>query len=146
MVIRAAEVKDVEAIHSLIVALAVYEKEPHAVINTPEKLSEDLFVHQRCFAIVAEDQNQTVGFALYFFGYSTWKGRTLYLEDLFVREESRKQGIGQDLFNAVLRVAKEEKVRRMDWQVLEWNTPAIAFYQKNKAYLDESWINGRLFF
>ena len=86
MTIRNALAKDVAAIHSLIIALAVYEKEPNAVINSPENLLEDLIIHKRCFAIVAEDQKQIIGFALYYFGYSTWKGRTLYLEDIFVQE------------------------------------------------------------
>ncbi|MFZ9582350.1 MAG: GNAT family N-acetyltransferase [Crocinitomicaceae bacterium] len=146
MTIRNALAKDVAAIHSLIIALAVYEKEPNAVINTPENLLEDLFTHKRCFAIVAEDQKQIIGFALYYFGYSTWKGRTLYLEDIFVQENARKKGVGQALFNEILKKAKKEKVKRMDWQVLTWNTPAINFYKKNKAFLDEDWINGRLFF
>lgn len=146
MTIRNALVKDVAAIHSLIIGLAVYEKEPNAVINTPENLLEDLFTHKRCFAIVAEDQKQIIGFALYYFGYSTWKGHTLYLEDIFVQENARKKGVGQALFDEILKRAKKEKVKRMDWQVLTWNTPAINFYRKNKAFLDEDWINGRLFF
>ena len=146
MTIRNALARDVAAIHSLIIALAVYEKEPNAVINTPENLLEDLFTHKRCFAIVAEDQKQIIGFALYYFGYSTWKGRTLYLEDIFVQENARKKGVGQALFNEILKKAKKEKVKRMDWQVLTWNTPAINFYKKNRAFLDEDWINGRLFF
>ena len=146
MTIRNALAKDVAAIHSLIIELAVYEKEPNAVINTPENLLEDLFTHKRCFAIVAEDQKQIIGFALYYFGYSTWKGRTLYLEDIFVQERARKKGVGQALFDEILKRARTEKVKRMDWQVLTWNTPAINFYKKNKAFLDEDWINGRLFF
>ena len=146
MTIRNALAKDVAAIHSLIIALAVYEKEPNAVINTPENLLEDLFTHKRCFAIVAEDQKQIIGFALYYFGYSTWKGRTLYLEDIFVQERARKKGVGQALFDEILKRARTERVKRMDWQVLTWNTPAINFYKKNKAFLDEDWINGRLFF
>ena len=89
---------------------------------------------------------EIVGFALYFFGYSMWKGITLYLEDIYVKESYRKHGIGQALFNTVVEIAKREGVRRMDWQVLEWNTPAIAFYEKNKALLDGEWINGRLYF
>lgn len=146
MTIRNALAKDVAAIHSLIIELAVYEKEPNAVINTPENLQEDLFTHKRCFAIVAEDEEQIIGFALYYFGYSTWKGCTLYLEDIFVQERARKKGVGQALFDEILKRAKMEKVKRMDWQVLTWNTPAINFYKKNKAFLDEDWINGRLFF
>ena len=146
MKIRPAVLSDVPAIHGLIVELAVYEREPDAVINTVSSLEADLFVHKCCFAEVSELAGEVVGFALYFFGYSTWKGRTLYLEDIYVKESHRKHGIGQALFNTVVDIAKREGVRRMDGQVLEWNTPAIAFYEKNKALLDGEWINGRLFF
>ena len=146
MRIRSANESDVTAIHRLIVELAVFERAPDAVINTVESLHKDLFVEQRCAAIIAEEQDQIVGFALYFFGYSTWKGKTLYLEDLYVQEAKRVMGIGQALFNAVVEVAKQEKVRRMDWQVLEWNQPAIEFYKKNNAVLDGEWVNGRLYF
>jgi GNAT superfamily N-acetyltransferase len=146
MNVRAAKISDVPAIHALIIELAVFEREPNAVINTISSLEADLFVHKRCFAEVSELEGEVVGFSLYFFGYSTWKGRTLYLEDIYVKESHRKHGIGQALFNTVVEIAKREGVRRMDWQVLEWNTPAIAFYEKNKALLDGEWINGRLFF
>ena len=143
---RPAVLTDVPAIHGLIVELAVYEREPDAVINTMSSLESDLFIHKRCFAHVSELEGEIVGFALYFFGYSTWKGRTLYLEDIYVKASHRNHGIGQALFNTVVEIAKCEGVRRMDWQVLEWNTPAIAFYKKNKALLDGEWINGRLYF
>ena len=83
---------------------------------------------------------------MYFFSYSTWKGKCVYLEDLYVKESYRSEGIGQILFDAVVAVAREQKVARMDWQVLDWNAPAIKFYRKNNAGLDPSWINGRLFF
>ncbi len=146
MNVRDAILADVPAIHALIIELAVYERAPNEVINTISSLEKDLFVHKSCFAQVSEHEGAIVGFALYFFGYSTWKGRTLYLEDIYVKEAFRKLGIGQALFNTVIEIAKREKVRRMDWQVLEWNTPAIAFYKKNKALLDEEWINGRIYF
>jgi GNAT superfamily N-acetyltransferase len=146
MNVRAAKISDVPAIHALIIELAVFEREPDAVINTISSLEADLFVHTRCFAEVSELEVEGVGFALFFFGYSTWKGRTLYLEDIYVKESYRKHGIGQALFNTIVEIAKREGVRRMDWQVLEWNTPAIAFYEKNKALLDGEWINGRLYF
>ncbi len=146
MNVRAAKISDVPAIHALIIELAVFEREPDAVINTVSSLETDLFVHKRCFAEVSELEGEIVGFSLYFFGYSTWKGKTLYLEDIYVKESYRNHGIGQALFNTVVEIAKREGVRRMDWQVLEWNTPAIAFYEKNKALLDGEWINGRLYF
>lgn len=144
--IREAEVADVPAIHRLIVELAVFEKAPNAVSNTIESLTTDLFEDKRCFAVIAERGGSLIGFALYFFGYSTWKGKTLYLEDIFIKESFRNQGLGQLLFDRIVRIAKENNVKRMDWQVLEWNTPAIEFYKKNNAILDSEWINGRFYF
>lgn len=146
MLVRPANPSDTVFIHRLIQELADYERAPDAVINTPELLLNDLFVEGRCHAIVAEHGEEIIGFALYYFGYSTWKGRTLYLEDLYVQEDFRKAGVGQQLFDQVVMVAIKEKVRRMDWQVLTWNDPALAFYRKNNAILDDEWINGRLFF
>jgi GNAT superfamily N-acetyltransferase len=146
MLVRPANPSDTVFIHRLIQELADYERAPDAVINTPELLLNDLFVEGRCHAFVAEHEEVIIGFALYYFGYSTWKGKTLYLEDLYVKEDFRKTGVGQQLFDQVVKVAIKEKVRRMDWQVLTWNEPALAFYRKNNAILDDEWINGRLFF
>ena len=146
MHIREARPGDETAIHGLIVELAVYEREPDAVINTPENLYIDLFKDEVCKALVVEEGDQIVGFALYFISYSTWKGRCLYLEDFYVKEEFRRGGIGSELFLKVVEIARNMGVKRMDWQVLEWNEPAIRFYKKHKALLDPEWINGRFFF
>ena len=145
---RIAQAGDEESIHRLIVELAVFEREPNAVIVPSDALYNHLFVEKVCFAIVAEDiQTDTViGFALYYFSYSTWKGKCLYLEDIYVQEIHRKLGIGQVLFDMVVCVAKEKKVARMDWQVLNWNNAAINFYKKNNADLSDEWLNGRYFF
>ena len=147
-ILRPALPGDETAIHGLITELAVFEKEPLAVINTPHQIKIDLFQTKVCFAFVVEDKNlkEVIAFSLYFFSYSTWKGKCVYLEDLYVKESYRSEGIGQILFDAVVAVAREQKVARMDWQVLDWNAPAIKFYRKNNAVLDPSWINGRLFF
>lgn len=147
MTIRKAEQGDEKAIHALIVALAIYEKAPDEVTNTPEQLAIDLFEDKICEALVVENQaKEIVGFALYYTSYSTWKGRCLYLEDFFILPDCRRGGIGTLLFERVVAIAKEQGVKRMDWQVLDWNEPAIAFYQKQHAVLDPEWINGRLFF
>ncbi len=146
MNIRAAEPKDVEAIFGLINELALYEKAPEQVTNTAQQLAIDLFQDNICHAIVAEENEDVVGFALYYISYSTWKGRCLYLEDFYVKESRRKQGIGALLFEEILEIAKKMQVKRMDWQVLEWNEPAIQFYKKYDAILDPEWLNGRLFF
>lgn len=144
--IRSAQPLDVVQIHQLIVELAVYERQPKAVINTPELLSRDLFEDNRCYCWVAELNGRIVGFALFFYGYSTWKGKTLYLEDIYVQSDYRRHRIGQQLFDQVVEIAKMEGVKRMDWQVLSWNEPALKFYEKNKAVLDDEWVNGRLYF
>lgn len=147
MQIREAVPGDEFAIHGLIQALADYEKAPDEVVNTPSKLHVDLFQDKVCHAfVVTSDQDIIVGFALYYMSYSTWKGRCLYLEDFFVLPEYRRGGIGSRLFERVVEVAKEWKVKRMDWQVLDWNEPALAFYRKHGATLDPEWINGRFFF
>jgi len=144
--IREARKGDEQAIMDLIHGLALYEKAPEQVVNTAEDLGIHLFEEKICEAIVAEKDNQIVGFALYYTNYSTWKGKCLYLEDFYVIPELRGEGIGSLLFDQVIEIAKARGVKRMDWQVLEWNEPAIQFYQKKEAVLDSEWINGRFFF
>lgn len=147
MLIREATYGDETAIHELIQALADYEKAPNEVINTPEQLRIDLFQDAVCEALVVENEvGLIVGFALYYTSYSTWKGRCLYLEDFYVLPEFRRGGIGSQLFQRVVSIAKGRGMKRMDWQVLEWNTPAIEFYKRHDALLDPEWLNGRLFF
>jgi GNAT superfamily N-acetyltransferase len=145
--IRTATRQDVAAIFQFIEELASFERAPEQVVNTPAQLEIDLFDDQICSAIVATNPDNTVvGFALYYISYSTWKGRCLYLEDFYVQESDRKQGYGQALFDEVVRTAKQMGVKRMDWQVLDWNHTALNFYRRNHATLDPEWINGRLFF
>ena len=93
---------------------------------------------------VAEENNIVVGIALFFVKYSTWKGKCLFLEDIIVTEIERGNGIGKLLFNKIIEVAKETKVRRMEWQVLDWNKTAIDFYKKYDSTLDGEWINCKL--
>jgi GNAT superfamily N-acetyltransferase len=146
MEIRSAQSGDEVKIMELIHALADYEKAPNEVINTAANLHNDLFEKKICHAIVAELKGEIVGFALYYFAYSTWKGQCLYLEDLFVQPRLRQHGIGKQLFAHIVSIAKISKVKRMDWQVLAWNEPALEFYKKQGALLDDEWVNGRLFF
>ena len=144
--VRASKQGDEQSIYDLVKALAVYEKAPNEVINTPEQIAKDLFENEICYAYVAEINNLIIGFALYYVSYSTWKGKSLYLEDLFVLPEYRKEGVGGLLFDEVVAKAKLWKVKRMDWQILDWNEPALSFYKKKNAHLDSGWVNGRLFF
>lgn len=146
MLIRSAEPKDVSSILDLIKGLAEYEKDLAAVKNTEAKLHEDLFVHKYCEAFVGVIEDKIVGFALFYTSYSTWKGPCVYLEDLYVEPEYRGTGLGSKLFDKIVAVAKERKVSRMDWQILDWNQPAIDFYKRKGATVDPDWLNGRLFF
>lgn len=143
---RKAKPGDEHGIMGLINALALYEKEPDAVINTPQDLARDLFEKELCEAFVAIDEEEIVGFSLYYTSYSTWKGPCIYLEDLYVLDKYRGQGLGKKLFELVVEIAKERNVKRMDWQVLDWNQTAIDFYKRLGATIDEEWYNGRLFF
>ena len=146
MEIRSAEPKDVSRILDLIKGLAEYEKDLAAVENTAEKLHDDLFVFNYCDALVGVVDDVVVGFALYYTSYSTWKGPCVYLEDLYVEPTQRNTGMGSKLFDGVVNIAKERKVSRMDWQIIDWNQPAIDFYERKNARIDRDWLNGRLFF
>ncbi len=146
ILIRPAIKDDMFRVHELIVELAVYEHAEDQVTNTVEELSEHGFGPNPTFeCFVAEKEDEVVGFALYYTSYSTWKGNCLYLEDLLVTQSERRAGIGKLLFDKVLATAKERGAKRFDWQVLEWNEPAINFYKKYNADLDPEWINGKLF-
>ncbi|MEZ4938773.1 MAG: GNAT family N-acetyltransferase [Crocinitomicaceae bacterium] len=145
--LREARESDMEAVLGLIQELADYEKEPDAVINTVEQLTQDGFGPNKIFdCSVVEVDSEIVGFYLTYISYSTWKGRCLYLEDFYLKPEFRRYGIGKIMFDEIVEKAKKSGVKRMDWQVLEWNEPAINFYEKYGAHLDKAWYNGRLFF
>ena len=146
ILIREAKPKDISAVLQLIRELANFEREPKAVVNTESELHQHIFKDKICNAIVADDNNEIIGFALYYNSYSTWKGKCLYLEDLYVKEARRKHGIGALLFEKIISIAKYQKVRRLEWLVLAWNQPAIQFYKKYEANLDNSWLNGKIEF
>ncbi|PHR35468.1 MAG: GNAT family N-acetyltransferase [Fluviicola sp.] len=144
--IRKAKRGDEFILIDLIKGLAEYENDLEAVDNTPEKLGADLFDSKICEAILAEQDGQVIGFAIYYTSYSTWKGPCMYLEDLYLVPEARGTGAGGKLFDRVVEIAKEREYARMDWQIIDWNTSAIEFYKKRGAQIDEEWLNGRLFF
>ena len=141
---RAAIPGDEQGIMDLIHELAAYERAPEQVVNSAADLSVHLFEEKICDALVALHEEEIVGFALYFTNYSTWKGKCLYLEDFYVKPETRGLGVGSKLFDEVVEIAKAKKVKRMDWQVLDWNEPGLHFYRKFNATLDPEWINGKL--
>jgi GNAT superfamily N-acetyltransferase len=145
MIIREGKKEDIPALFSLIKELALYEKAPEQVTLTLKELEEDGFGGNPIYGLfVAEIGNQIVGIALYYEKYSTWTGRCIFLEDIIVTENERGKGIGHELFEAVISVAKKRNSARMEWQVLDWNEPAINFYKKYDATLDGEWLNGKL--
>lgn len=143
--VRRATAADCPRLLELIRELALYEKAPLEVTVSLQHFTESGFGTQPIWwAFVAEEENLIHGFALYYIRYSTWKGQCLYLEDIIVTEKMRGQGIGGQLFERILEEAKERKLVRVIWQVLEWNEPAIRFYKKYNATLDPEWINGAI--
>ncbi|PPT37891.1 GNAT family N-acetyltransferase [Xanthomonas arboricola] len=144
--IRAATPDDVALLHELITALAVYEREPDAVKASPEDLRASLFGEgATAHALICEQAGQALGFAVYFFNYSTWLGRNgLYLEDLFVRPQARGQGAGLALLRHLARLAVQRGCGRFEWSVLDWNQPAIDFYQAAGARPLDGWTVYRL--
>jgi GNAT superfamily N-acetyltransferase len=143
--VRRATAADCPRLLELIRELALYEKAPLEVTVSLQHFTESGFGTQPIWwAFVAEQENLIHGFALYYIRYSTWKGQCLYLEDIIVTEKMRGQGIGGQLFERILEEAKERKLVRVIWQVLEWNEPAIRFYKKYNATLDPEWINGAI--
>lgn len=144
--IRLATAADVSQVLAFIRALAVYERAPDAVFATEEGLLRDGFgPHPYYECLIAEQDGKPAGFALYFFNYSTWMGQPgLYLEDLFVQPELRGRGIGKALLQRVAAVATEKGCQRLQWEVLDWNTPAIEFYSAMGAEFLDAWRNVRL--
>ena len=146
LVIRKATREDVPAILALVKELATYEKEPEAVIAEEADFLRDGFGERPSFEVlIAEESANAVGFAFYFFSYSTWIGRKcLYLEDLFVKPSYRGQGAGIALMKALAKVAVETDCRRFVWAVLDWNEPAIGFYERLGAKVMREWLTVRL--
>ena len=144
--IRTATPADVPQILAFVRALATYEREPDAVIATEADLMRDGFgLNPFYFCLIAEHDGQAAGFAFYFFNYSTWVGRPgLYLEDLFVHPEFRGLGIGKALLQRVAAIAVEKSCGRLQWAVLDWNTPAIDFYRAMGGELMNEWTNVRI--
>ena len=140
MNIRVGTREDMPSVLELIKELAVFEKEPEAVVVTVEDLIRDGFGEKPLFhTFVAEVNAKIVGMALYYYRYSTWKGRTIHLEDLIVKEEMRGTGIGLDLYSEIIRQGEKDNVRRIEWNVLAWNKPAVDFYIKSGARILDDW-------
>lgn len=140
MIIRKATKNDMPSVLELIQELATFEKEPDAVVVTVDDLVRDGFSENPLFqCFVAEVDGEIIGMALYYYRYSTWKGKTIHLEDLIVKESKRGTGAGFALYKEIIKQGKAENVRRIEWNVLDWNTPAIDFYEKSGAKVLGDW-------
>ena len=143
MKIRKGQKEDMKGVLALIQELAVFEKEPDAVLITVDDLIRDGYGEKPLFQVfVAEAENapnEIVGIALYYYRYSTWKGKTIHLEDLVVKESMRGTGLGYALYSEIIKQGQKDKVRRIEWNVLDWNTPAVEFYKKSGAKILEEW-------
>ncbi|MFM6994097.1 MAG: N-acetyltransferase family protein [Sediminibacterium sp.] len=147
ILIRKATRTDCARMMELIQELAVYEKAPDEVTVSLSHFEESGFgANPVWWAFVAEVQGVVIGMALYYVRYSTWKGQRMYLEDILVTEEMRGKKIGSLLFDALIKEAKEKGFNGMNWQVLEWNEPAINFYKKYNANFDPEWVNCSIVF
>lgn len=146
LAIRAAVPADAKLIHAFVAELAEYEKLSHALAATPDDLAAALFAPApRVFCDIAELDGQPVGFALWFYNFSTFLGRAgLYLEDIYIRPAARGQGAGKALLTRLAQRCVDENLGRMDWSVLDWNAPSIAFYQGLGARLTDDWTGCRL--
>ena len=147
MNIRKGNPEDMKSVLGLIQELAIFEKEPDAVVITEEDLVRDGFGEKPLFQVfVAEidsDENEggkeIVGIALYYYRYSTWKGKTIHLEGLIVKEKMRGTGLGSALYAEIMKQGKRDNVRRVEWNVLDWNTPAVKFYENSGAKILDEW-------
>jgi len=138
--IREGVAEDMPSVLELIKELALFEKEPEAVVLTTEDLVRDGFGVQPLFhTFIAVENEEIIGMALYYYRYSTWKGKTIHLEDLIVKENKRGTGAGFALYKEIIIQGKRDGVKRIEWNVLNWNTNAIEFYEKSGAKVLEDW-------
>lgn len=145
--IREGKTEDLPRVLELVKELALYEKAPEQVTNTLEMMQEDGFGPNPIYGLFVAEKNSTgeiIGISIFYYRYSTWKGKRLYLEDIVVTETERGHGAGKLLFDRTMLKCIEANCTGMMWQVLDWNTPAINFYQKYGAELDSGWINCNL--
>ncbi|WP_264525463.1 GNAT family N-acetyltransferase [Flavobacterium sp. N502536] len=145
MNIRKGNPEDMKSVLGLIQELAIFEKEPDAVVITEADLIRDGFGEKPLFHVFIaeidsdEHEKEIVGIALYYYRFSTWKGKTIHLEDLIVKEKMRGTGLGSALYAEIMKQGKRDNVRRIDWNVLDWNTPAVKFYENSGAKILEGW-------
>jgi GNAT superfamily N-acetyltransferase len=134
---------DLPQMYELVKELAIFEKEPDAVLTSVAEY-ETAYDQGLIDAFVAELNEEIVGMSFFYPIFSTWNGRTLYLEDFVVKQSARNEGLGQKLFDAFIAEAKSQGCRQVKWQVLDWNEDAIRFYERNGASIEKNWWNGRM--
>ncbi len=140
--IRKIVKQDCKPLLDLIYELAVYERAPEQVTVTLQHFEESGFgANPVWWGFAAEENNEVIGFVLYYIRYSTWKGQRMYLEDFLVTEKARGKGVGKLLFDRLIEEAKEKKFNGIVWQVLDWNEPAINFYKKYNTKIEHEWLN-----
>ena len=140
ILIRKAEINDMVSVLGLIRELAEFEREPKSVsINVDDLINDGFCDNPKFRCLVAEKNKKVVGMALFYGRYSTWKGKTLHLEDLIVKQKNRGQGIGKQLYKKFIEIAQEEGVRRAEWVALDWNINAIKFYKNSGAKVLSDW-------
>ena len=140
IIIKEAEKEDMKDVIALIKELAKFEKEPKEVDIDSTILINDGFIENSYFkCFVAKNENKTIGAAVIYNRYSTWKGRTIHLEDLIVTEKMRGNGVGSLLLDSVVNYAKKLNVKRVSWEVINWNEKAIKFYKKKGAIIKKDW-------
>lgn len=146
LIIRSATIDDTEIIFKFINELAIYEKAPQEVITTAEEIRTTLFSNSPlAYALIAEINGEAVGYAVYFYSYSTWLGKQgIYLEDLYVSPPSRGLGAGKAMLKEIAKIAITKQCGRVEWSVLDWNQPAIDFYQSVGAKPKDEWTVYRL--
>lgn len=137
--ISPAKKDDYPEILAMIKELALFEKAPEKVINTVEQMSKETDLFRSL--VVKNNKSEIIGFALYFYAYFTWVGKSLYLDDLYVKPDYRNKGIGSALLKEIFKIAKSENCKRLRWQVLNWNKDAIKLYKKSGAFIDNEWSN-----
>lgn len=145
IVYRKARQEDIPAIYNLVQELAFFEKEEHAV-TIDSRYYRDCFNEHTFQAIVAEKDMEIVGMALFYMCFSTWKGKMMYLEDFVVLPKFRNRGIGKGLWDEWIKESKSQGAKMVKWQVLDWNTDATRFYEREGATIEKQWWNGKIIF
>ena len=145
--IRKGQISDIPSVFELVKELAIFERAEHEVTNSIAQMEIDSFGENPLFGfLIAEFEGEIVGMSLYYYRYSTWKGKRLYLEDLIVTEKMRGKGLGEKLIEATIQTAKDNQCTGVMWQVLDWNESALNFYKKFGVSFDSEWVNVHLNF